>query len=50
MTGLNLPYQPLRQKLYTRTELFQGFEAQYTSFLGTDGGLCYLSTFCHGGT
>jgi predicted Rossmann-fold nucleotide-binding protein len=26
MTGFNLPYQPIRQKLYTGVELFQGFE------------------------
>ena len=26
MPGLNLPYTPIRQQLYTRTEIFQGFD------------------------
>ena len=26
MAGFNLPYQPIRQQLYTSDELFRGFE------------------------
>jgi len=51
MEGYDLPYQPIPQKLYTNTELFQGFDPEQTaSWVGTPDFLIYRHFVMEGRT